>query len=138
MGAGYIFKCDHCDYSFFTTGPWEFYRDFKGNRHPYGHPSPFSEEAAKQGIAGLFCCVYCPNCDGTKELIIVEYKKPSKNSLMVWSGRCEPKEEYKEAGAVKCPTCGNTKLILGPEEIKSIDCPRCKKGKMIGQMTMIS
>jgi len=54
MGAGYSHRCNKCGYSVSTSGPWEFYRDNKGERRHYGHPVPFSDEARKRGIHGLY------------------------------------------------------------------------------------
>jgi DNA-directed RNA polymerase subunit M/transcription elongation factor TFIIS len=138
MGAGYVHKCNECGYSVSTSGPWEFYRDSKGKRKPYGHPVPMSEEARQRGIYGLSGALYCPNCDEVFDLILVEFKKPSQDSLSVWGGMCEPKDEFKDEGAVKCPKCDNRNLILGPMEDREVTCPRCKEGKMVGEMEWIS
>lgn len=139
MGAGYVHKCNKCGYSVSTSGPWEFYRDSKGKRKPYGHPVPMSEEARQRGIYGLSGELYCPNCDEVFDLILVEFKEPSQDSLSVWGGMCEPIDEFKdEEGAVKCPKCGNRNLILGPMEDREATCPRCKYGKLVGKMEWIS
>ena len=45
MGAGYIYECGKCAYTFHTSGPWEFYRNHEGELKDYGHPSPNSKEA---------------------------------------------------------------------------------------------
>lgn len=138
MGAGFTHKCSHCGYSISTSGPWEFYRDSQGNRKPYGHPVPISEEAEKQGIHGLSGELYCPNCDKVFNLILVEFKNPSNDTLSIWSGRCEPKEEFRQENMVKCPECGNTNMILEPVKDKVIICPRCKVGHFMGYMEWIS
>ena len=138
MGAGFIHKCDKCGYSVSTSYPWEFYRDSKGKRKPYGHPVPTSEEARQCGIYGLSGEVYCPNCDKTFDLILVEFKEVSQDSLSVWGSRCEPKDEFKKEGAVKCPECGGINLILEPVENREVTCPRCNKGKLVGHMEWIS
>ena len=137
MGAEFIHKCDKCGYSVSTSGPWEFYRDTNGKRKFYGHPVPESEEARQRGIYGLSGNVYCSNCDKTFDIILVEFKEPSQDSLWVWCGRCEPKDEFKKKGAVKCPECGNINLILEPVG-KKVTCPRCNKGKLVGHMMWIS
>jgi len=138
MGAGYIHECDKCGYSVSTSGPSEFYRDSTGERKPYGHPSPISKEAKKCGIYGLSADLYCPNCDKNFDLILVEFKKPSKDGIGVWTGGCEPKDEFKGKNAVKCPKCGSTNLVLGPDEDRKITCPRCKEGRLVGKMEWIS
>ncbi|TET77632.1 hypothetical protein E3J38_09685 [candidate division TA06 bacterium] len=138
MGAKYVYRCDKCSYSVCTSGPWEFYRDTQGNRKPYGHPEPTSEEARLRGIYGLSGDLYCSDCGKVFDLIVVEFKKPSHDSLSVWSCRCEPKDEFKQQGMVKCPECGNTHLILEPDNEKPIACPRCKEGRLTGAMEWIS
>ena len=138
MGAEYSHKCNKCGYFVSTSGPWEFYRDSKGDRKFYGHPVPISDEARQRGIYGLSGELYCSNCDETFDLILVEFKKPSQDSSSVWSGKCEPKNEFKGEGAVKCPKCGSTNLILGPVEDREVACPRCKEGKLVGKMEWIS
>ena len=95
MGAGYDFKCNCCGYRFSTSGPWEFYRNLKGQRKLYGHPSPVSVEAQLHGIYGLSGELYCLRCDKVFDLILVEFQRPAVESFLVWSGSCEPKDEYK-------------------------------------------
>ena len=138
MGAGFRHKCDKCGYSVFTSGPWEFYRDSKGNRKPYGHPVPTSEEAKQRGIYGLSGELYCPRCDKTFDLILVEFTRSSRDSLSVWVGRCELRDEFKQEAAVKCPYCDSTYMILGAAEGVEVVCPRCKEGKLLGEMEWIS
>ncbi|MFC2000397.1 hypothetical protein ACFLXE_06545 [Chloroflexota bacterium] len=138
MGASYLHKCSACSYSLRTSGPWEFYRDKKGERKDYGHPRTTSREAEKRGIFGLSGELYCPTCDGTFDLILVEFKKPARDSLSVWGGRCEPKDEFYDEGAVRCPECGNIDLVLGPAEDMELTCPRCKEGQLIGEMEWVS
>jgi len=138
MGAHYNFKCTCCDYSFSTSGPWEFYRNAKGKRKPFGHPVPVSKEAAQRGIYGLSADLYCPQCDRIFDVILVEFKRPSSESLAVWLGKCEPKEEYQQANAVNCPACKSTDLILEPSDERTLTCPRCRKGKITGIMDRIS
>jgi len=130
MGVGYIHKCDKCDYSVHTSGPWEFYRDDKGERKSYGHPVPISEEAAVRGIHGLSGDLYCSNCDKVFDIVLVEFEKPVKDSFLVWNGKYNKKES-----TMKCPECNNTNLIFGCE--KEIICPRCKKGKLICKIAWI-
>ena len=53
MGAGYRMKCNNCDFSVVTSGPWEFFRDEKGKPHDFGHPSPVSDEAGNGVFTGF-------------------------------------------------------------------------------------
>jgi DNA-directed RNA polymerase subunit M/transcription elongation factor TFIIS len=138
MGAGFAFTCGKCGYTVQTSGPWEFYRNAKGERKDYGHPSPRSKEAERQGVYGLSGELYCAHCDKVFDVILVEYKEPAREALGVWTGGCEPKDEYKDPDAVKCPQCGSTALVLEPEEGQGIPCPRCKEEQMVGEMAWIS
>jgi len=138
MGASYTHKCDKCEYSVNTSGPWEFYRDDEGTRKPYGHPGPGSEEAAKRGISGLSSKLYCPSCDKVSDLIVVEFKNPSFESLYVWAGKCEPLDKYKREGAVRCPHCDNQRLILESDKHGDVPCPRCTEGILRVKMNWIS
>lgn len=138
MGAKFRHKCDRCGHCVFTSGPWEFYRDSKGNRKPYGHPVPTSEDAKQRGIYGLSGDIYCPKCDKVFDLVLVEFVKPALDSLMVWAGGCEPRGEFKREGAVKCPLCDSIDLILETSENREVLCPRCKAGKLLGGVEWIS
>jgi len=138
MGAAYSHTCNECGHVVRTSGPWEFYRDKEGKRKPYGHPAPTSREAAEAGIYGLSAELYCPECGKTYDIIIVEFKEPTSDTLRLWSGQCEPKDDFKEEGAVRCPGCGRSDLILGPVEDPHLKCPRCKYGNLIGKMDWIS
>lgn len=138
MGSGYEHKCDRCGYEVATSGPWEFYRDELGLRHPYGHPVPASDEAERAGIAGLSAEMYCLDCRQVSDVILVEFVRPAEDSLLVWLGRCEPMEEYRHEGAVRCPSCGSTNLLLGPDETRTIPCPRCGVGRVVGRETWVS
>lgn len=138
MGAGYIHACDKCGYEVSTSGPWEFYRDSKGKRKDYGHPVPFSDEAKEAGIYGLSAQLYCKQCDAVHDLIVVEYKHAGKDTLGLWSGQWEPKGEYLEPDAAKCPKCGSADLLLGPQEQTITPCPKCGDGRLIGRMDWIS
>lgn len=135
MGTGYIHKCSHCAYIFRTSGPWEFYRDKNGKRKPYGHPAPISKQARERGIYGLSADIYCPECDSVHDLVIVEFKKPNDNSLDVWTGNFEPVNEEDD---VKCPECGNRRLVFVPDEDKEVKCPHCEEGYLKGYQEWIS
>ena len=138
MGAGYRMKCNNCDFSIATSGPWEFFRDEKGKQHDFGHPSPVSEEAAQRGVYGLYGKLYCPTCNKVVTVILVEFKEPCRDALSLWSGQCEPLEKYLEEDAVKCPKCKNKDLILEPDNDHAVSCPKCKKGFLLGEMEWIS
>ncbi len=138
MGACFSHRCDRCGYVVTTSGPWEFYRDAEGQRKPYGHPVPMSREALEQGIAGLSANLYCVHCDKVFDLIVVEFKTPARDALSVWAGNCEPQEVFKKEGAVKCPECGATALLLEGDENPQKTCPRCKAGTLISQREWIS
>lgn len=153
MPIDYSHKCNKCGYSVITSAEWEFYRDSEGKRKGYGHPIPASLEAAEAGIYGYDATVYCSNCDQTFNIILREYKKPyfEKKRGFLWTlyffdflprfmGRirktAELKDEYKKEGAVKCPKCGNVKLVQSEvflNDIRIVICPRCKEGKLIPQ-----
>ena len=137
MGASYLHTCDNCGYSVSTSGPWEFFRDAEGARQPYGHPAPMSREAKSRGIFGLSAHVYCPHCDRTFDLVLIEYKKPTSKSLSVWMDKSEPADEY-DGKVLKCPKCGNTDLLLDESDGKEVVCPRCNKGKLVSRMEWIS
>jgi len=140
MGASYIHECDKCGYTFHTSGPWEFYRNREGKLKNYGHPVPFSREAEVLGIKGLYGEMYCHICDKVRKIILVEFKNPSRNSLSMWTGRCEPEDKYKKEGVIKCPKCGNKNMIFEVVGfgIEEIPCPRCKEGKIMGRLEWIS
>jgi len=141
MGSFNDFKCNKCGFSFPTSGPWEFYRDKKGNIKPYGHPVPSSAEAKKAGIAGLNANVFCLTCmESINNFILVEYKKPVKDPIkkvLMWAGVEEPKEEYRQKPV--CPKCKKSNWLLEPVSGRDkIICPRCKKGKIRGECTIIT
>jgi len=138
VGSSYRHRCDGCGYEVSTSGAWEFYRDRRGRRRPYGHPVPRSETARRRGIYGLSVEVYCPGCDKVSDAVLVEFVKPCHESIMVWSGQCEPKEEFRREDAVRCPRCGSTDLLLEAVDEKEVACPRCRKGRLIGWMEWIS
>ena len=138
MGAEFSHTCFCCGYSVKTSGPWEFYRDEGGDRYFCGHPCFIFAEAAQLEIHGLSGEVYCPTCDKVFDLVLVEFKEPARDAISVWSGQCEPQEKYKKKGSVRCPQCGNSHLILGPERETKTRCPRCQKGVLEGRMDWIS
>ncbi|MBU0516887.1 MAG: hypothetical protein KJ621_19200 [Proteobacteria bacterium] len=135
MGAGFRHECGRCGFAVQTSGPWEFCRDAAGKRREFGHPVPVSEEAARAGIHGLSGELYCPDCDRVVNVILVEYKLPARDGLSVWTGGAEPRDEYQQEDAVKCPRCGTTEMIFGEGEWP---CPRCKEGTLKGCQEWIS
>ncbi len=64
MGAQYQFICNNekCDHTLTTSGPWEFYRDAEGKMKDYGHPVPFSDDAAESGVQGFYADMFCADC----------------------------------------------------------------------------
>ena len=78
------------------------------------------------------------DCGKTCDVILVEFKTPAREATDVWSGRCEPKDEYQRDDAVTCPTCGGADLILGPLEERRVPCPKCKDGMLVGRMDWVS
>lgn len=138
MGAAYQLRCNKCGHAVSTSGPWEFYRDAQGQVKDYGHPVPCSKEAKQCGIAGLRASLYCPDCDKVSEVVIVEFKEPSRQALDVWSGRAEPKDEYMREEGVRCPACQGSRLVLAPEDGQTVACPRCRSGAMVASMEWIS
>lgn len=132
MGTGYAYLCNGCGYSVSTSGPWEFYRDSQGNRKPYGHPVPTSQEARERGICGFSADMYCPKCDKIFDIILSEFKGPPNDYFSAWAAWREPGGELKDAGRVKCPECHDTNLIWNTKETEKVVCPRCKEGTMLG------
>ncbi|MFW6306086.1 MAG: hypothetical protein ACOC1N_01725, partial [Bacillota bacterium] len=105
MGKNYIYKCTNCDREFNTSGPWEFYRDEKGKRLPYGHPAPLTEEARLKGIHGFFADMLCLDC-GREVNVVIEEFYPKKKSIWqsikgLWK---------KDDGKIKCTHCKSSNL----------------------------
>ncbi len=132
MGVGYRYMCDWCLYFVRTSGPWEFYRDSKGNRKPYGHPVPTSEEAEKRGIQGFSGDLYCPKCDKTFDTVLVEFAGPSEGYASTWAGWNERTNELMHEERFMCPECRTTQMIWNTREAEEAVCPRCKEGILRG------
>lgn len=128
MGNDYLWKCDVCCHKVITSGPSEFYRNKFGRRKKYKPPFINGDEAIEAGVSGLSAELYCSTCDKIADRIIIEYKVPIKDSLSVKSSMPEPRGKYLKTDAIKCLTCGNTKLLLGSDKSIEVTCPRCKKG----------
>jgi len=87
VGTVYTHRCSECDYSFETSGPWEFYRTDDGSIKAYGHPVPGSLEAQQRGVYGLRAEVYCPACDDVMDVILVSAMlRPTKRRPSALSG----------------------------------------------------
>lgn len=138
MGIGYRYMCDRCLYFVSTSGPWEFYRDNEGNRKPYGHPIPASEEAEERGIYGFAGRLYCPKCDKTCDIVLVEFTRPSPDYGSAWAGWYERRDESKQEERAICPECRTTQMIWDTKETEKVTCPRCGEGTLLGRATWIA
>lgn len=138
MGAGYTYKCDNCGYSVSTSGPWEFYRDSKGNRKPYGHPVPTCEEAKERGIYGFSADVYCPKCDRIFDVVLVEFTAPTRDYFLAWGGWGEMEAVFGQKGSLECPECHAANLIWDTKTAREVACPRCREGMLKGEMTWMA
>ena len=118
--------------------PWEFYRNLFGTRKPFGHPSAVSRGASRRGIYGLSGELYCAKCDRVYDVILVEFRKPTRDRGAVWHRNLEVKDEYKNEDAARCPECGNACLIFEPNQSDEVVCPRCRKGKFVGELEWVS
>jgi len=125
LGENYTYRCPECLRKYGTSGPWEFYRDDKGRRMPYGHPGPYTQEAALRGIAGLFADMLCLDCGQEVNVVLEEFNKKPVKSILSWIGL---KKENNDTE--KCPACGSRKLLLSPPEKTLITCPSCGKGQL--------
>ena len=126
MPAGYIHLCHQCGYEVNTSGPWEYYLDNQGNRQPYGHPIPLTEEAEAQGISGYTAQVYCSTCGKTVEVIWEKWDYPN---------QFPGPEELKNPPPC-CPQCQNADLVLDP--VPGVMCPKCQQGNLQGELDYIS
>lgn len=120
MGAGYEYICDTCGYKVETSGPWEFYRDTEGQRKPYGHPVPMSQEAEEAGIKGFSINAYCPQCDRVRDVILVEFETP-RDYHAAWAGCGRLPDDHQ----LTCGICGGRLCEYLPGKLS---CPRCQKG----------
>ena len=133
MGEYYEHACNQCSYFVATSGPWEFYRDDKGKREFYGHPSPLSEEAIKRGVWGMSADLFCPHCGVLYDIIVVEFREPQADKASAWKAYLNRDEQITSGDITKCPGCGETDLVLEPLEEREVSCPHCKKGKLMGR-----
>ena len=120
MGFATIWKCSRCGYKVTTSGDWEFYRDSRGHRRPYGHPVPMSMIAERAGVKGFTRKGYCPNCHITKKVIVKEFENPIYGSP--WKSEL-PAVDYEPI----CPSCG----IELKEDLEGSICPICSQGYLL-------
>ena len=130
MGMFCIYSCTSCGHEVTTWGPQEFYRDASGNRQPYGHPGPCSEEARSRGIAGFEAQKYCTRCGKTQRVILGETQAPCLDPIEAWRS-CGGLDAASLRGAARCPDCGSEALLLTLPEDRPVACPRCGRGVMV-------
>lgn len=134
----FIYQCSKCKKKFNTSGPWEFYRNKKGNRIPFGHPGPINKEAQLSGVDGLFADMLCLDCGKEVNIIIEEYyKQPAhskgfKDFLAFLFGKIKEDDDKP-----RCPNCKGDNLFLSNnenaeknEKVTMLTCPNCSKGKL--------
>jgi hypothetical protein len=134
MPEVYVHTCNSCGYQIATTGGWEFSRNTDSEVVRLKHPV----ESEKTEIYGLCADMYCIDCKSIRDIILVEFKKPECDTFLVWSGRCEVKDEYKNVINPRCNVCGGNNLILTGEENKKVLCPQCEKSYLISTIEAIS
>src|SRR4030067_1921620 len=124
-----IWACSNCGFDILTSSPQEFYRDDEGNMKPYGHPTPWSEEAAQHGVKGFYADWYCPTCGKIKQTIYHEFESPMFQRGW-WHRLIE--DEYNvlklkpgEHRKLYCECRAQLESDLGNEM-----CPKCKKGTL--------
>ena len=151
MGTTFSFKCDKCDHSFYTSGPWEFYRDSDGNVKDFGHPGPTSKEAEDRGLWGFYDSMYCLDCGQVSDIVIKEFKKPFvskqeyRRSLfcrslpeILFPFLFKPKWARRKMITKECPICGSKQVFCEPKEIRNKPCLKCGEGKLKGAVYEIT
>ena len=83
-----------------AAGSWQFNRKKGGTRKRCDHPILMGEETEKQDIYGYCGNLYCPNCGGKFDFILLEFEKPSADSFSLWT------LEQIDQDIMKCPKCG--------------------------------
>lgn len=147
MSENYLYQCSECGQKYNTSGPWEFYRNKKGARIPYGFPGPLTEEARLRGIHGFFADMLCLDCGKEVNVILEDfYQRPKKGFIEslknIWNKDCNNSNSTE----IKCPNCESSNLFLVKEKDKgvyyqedkkdkinsetNISCPNCHKGKL--------
>jgi len=139
LRENFTYQCSECEKKYNTSGPWEFYRNKKGNRIPYGHPTPINEEAKLSGIDGLFADMLCLDCGNEVNVIIEEFnRRPvhSKGFKGLFAFLRANKE--KDVDKPKCPNCKGNNLFLSNqakveknEKDTKVNCPYCNKGNLM-------
>ena len=130
MGQGFPLECNVCGAKHEPSGPWEFYRDARGELQDYGHPTPKSKEAEAAGIHGFFAEMYCMACGDLRNIILEEYEEPVASALDLLTGDSRPTIKYRDEDDPACPVCATRGLILRPEPLADIPCPQCEDGQL--------
>lgn len=130
MHKDYVHTCNHCGFTIYTSGLWEFYRDSKGKFKSYGHPMPTSIEAEESGIHGLYGNYYCLDCQKNTESIVLESKFPVFEKSALWTVKVQPIPPYGKGYRPQCVHCGGKRIFLAPG---NIPCPKCGEGILEGR-----
>ena len=115
MAAINKWECSSCDFKVVTSGSHEFYRDEKGEFHPYGHPTAGSTKAIEAGVKGFCVRGYCTKCNAVKVAITREFK------TLVHEGWWHKSDNEEKRIKPICSECGN-ELIL---DFVEKPCPKC-------------
>jgi transcription elongation factor Elf1 len=122
MATFYHHHCDSCGYSFTTSGPHEFYRDFDGRLADYGHPLPSSLDAELAGVYGFYGNMWCLQCHTNIEVVMREFVKPVDRHQDIWTPGAHPERPVR----IVCPICGDDSPVLGDRPFGTrIPCPKC-------------
>lgn len=139
MRDNFTYQCSECEKKYNTSGPWEFYRNKKGDRIPYGHPGPINKEAEMKGIDGFFADMLCLDCGKEVNVIVEEFnRRPVSSKGLKGFFAFLTGKNKKGDGKVSCPNCKGNNLFLSDkkkleknEKKTDINCPQCGKGKLI-------
>lgn len=129
MPLGITYACNKCGYLVASSGPFYFYRDENGEPHIHPHPEK-GEDIAKYGVYGEATWTYCGDCKEQVVVILGEFKTPSQHK--VFAGPTA----ITEAETV-CSKCGGTNLLCGRFRGR-MTCPKCRKGKLVFDDSMIA
>ena len=127
MGSYLRYRCPRCRFDIAIGGPDEFYLGADGERRPYGHPEPASEEAARRGVDGFWMTLWCDGCRAARRVVTVEFEQPCA-PLDAWSGRGVACPGYL-VDEESCPDCASVLLdeIPGATPL----CPSCRAGPLV-------